>query len=105
MPRPTPEEISAAYAEVAVVIAQWDVRRRGALEVLHEATKLLDLMGASEVAEALGTTTSNVNPRGFSSLPEPLYRLRGGKLYDAEAIRALARERETAKAKGADDGR
>lgn len=59
-----------------------------------------ELWGVTEVAAELGTTTSNVGK--FRGLPEPLYspdhpnpryRLKAGRLWDAAEVRTYADDR------------
>lgn len=76
-----------------------DPDARRAREALQLLARLPELMGANDVARELGTTSSNLGR--WVSLPAPLYTLRAGRFWDADAIRALARSRsaETAAAR------
>lgn len=71
-----------------------DGRRLG--EVVREAVDAYlagppELMGTAEAARVLGVATGNFGK--LKGLPEPVYRLQRGALYDAEQIREFARER------------
>lgn len=94
MPRPTDEEIADALD------ALHELGASAIAAVLSRAVELPQLMGTTEAAKTLGTTTSSL-PK-WTTLPEPLYsrdhpdrrrRIRAGSLWDADAIRALARSR------------
>lgn len=63
------------------------------------AAGLPELMGSSQVAAELGIATGNLDK--VKELPEPLYSPEsggpsGGRLFDADAIRALAARRRAA---------
>lgn len=58
------------------------------------AAGLPELVGSTDTAKLLGVESSNLSR--VSGLPEPLYTLRGGRLYDADEIRALAASRRAA---------
>lgn len=103
MPRPTPAEIDAAIETLGNLVAMNGGEGDEALDVVKDATTLPQLMGTTEAAKTLGTTTSSL-PK-WTTLPEPLYsrdhpnrrrRIRAGSLWDADAIRALARKRRAA---------
>lgn len=59
---------------------------------------LPELFGTTEAARELLVETSNLGK--IAGLPEPLYVLKAGKFYDAEAIRRLAAERRARSTSG-----
>lgn len=65
-------------------------RARIVLEAAGEPD-LPDLIGATDTAAVLGVATGNLGK--VAGLPEPLYDLRSGKLYDADVIRTMAARR------------
>lgn len=67
-------------------------RRAKLSDAVETLAKLPDLMGATEAAAELGVTTSNLAK--IANMPEPLYTLRAGRFYNADEVRALARERK-----------
>jgi hypothetical protein len=58
---------------------------------LVDAIGCPDLMGAKEVAAELGVTVQNL--RKVANLPEPVEEVSATPLWDAETVRAFARER------------
>lgn len=106
MARPTTEAIDAAATRVGAILQDHgaDADDEAALDLLLLATSLPELMSASAVAETLGTQSSNLGR--WPSLPEPLYspdhpdprRRTKARLWDADAIRELAAERQSSTA-------
>lgn len=74
------------------------VHDEDALDVLRRASRLPELMGAKDVARALGTATGNLGK--FPRLPEPLYVLERGKLWEAAAIHELVAARRAGQSTG-----
>lgn len=62
------------------------------IDKLGTGQSVPELMGASEVAAALGITTSNLARQ--AGLPAPVARLSRGDIYLAEQVRAFAEDRK-----------
>lgn len=105
MPRPTEDEVQRAADVLQAHADRQGVRSRAAMMeaigVLVAASRLPRLMGATEVAAALGTTTSSL-PK-WTGLPEPLYsrnhpdprcRLKAGSFRDADEVEEFKDRRE-----------
>ena len=61
--------------------------------------KTPEMMGATEVAEALGVGQTNL--RRIPGLPAPVQKIKAGSLWRADEIREFARQREQADRKTA----
>lgn len=59
--------------------------------------QLPELWGVAEVASFLGTTSANLDKR--AGLPEPVTRVRATRLWQADEIKAYARQRRREAAK------
>ncbi len=87
-----PDANEAAVRRAAAVLARGGTSDSLAhARAVIEAAGLPELIGATDVAALLGTWTSNLTR--WPTLPEPLYHLRSGKLWDAAVIRRFAAER------------